>query len=123
MNRELTDYEKSLYERSQKANPYHAECPNRHLWSEGYCTGFNALSLLKEDNRQEEKETNPSNEELELMVVITERDARIKELEEALRDSLHMMEQTLVYRNANGLKFGNTFLESAIEQAKSLLSK
>jgi hypothetical protein len=119
MNRDLTPEEKALREQSEKANPYHAECPNRHLWNEGYCTGF----LLKEDNRQEEKETNPSNEELELMVVITERDARIKELEEALRDSLHMMEQTLVYRNANGLKFGNTFLESAIEQAKSLLSK
>jgi hypothetical protein len=121
MNRELTDYEKSLYERSQKANPYHAECPNRHLWSEGYCTGFNALSLLKEDNRTEEKADKPTTEEYEENILSM--GERIKELEVALRDSLHMMEQTLVYRNANGLKFGNTFLESAIEQAKSLLSK
>lgn len=45
------------------------------------------------------------------------------DLLKALEDSLQIMEQTLVYRNANGLSVGNVFLTSAISQAKAAIEK
>jgi hypothetical protein len=40
----------------------------------------------------------------------------------ALESSLQMLEQTLAYRNANGIRFGNVFLECTIDQVKEALS-
>lgn len=45
------------------------------------------------------------------------------EMYSALESSLQMLEQTLTYRNANGLKMGNVFLESTISQVKDAMSK
>lgn len=39
----------------------------------------------------------------------------------ALESSLQMLEQTLAYRNANGIRFGNVFLECTIDQVKEAL--
>jgi hypothetical protein len=47
--------------------------------------------------------------------------ARVAELEQSLKESLSMMEQTMQYREMNGLTGGNTFLSCTIEKAKSLL--
>ena len=33
-----------LIELSESKNPYVKECPNRHLWSEGFRSGFNYVS-------------------------------------------------------------------------------
>jgi hypothetical protein len=41
----------------------------------------------------------------------------------ALESSLQMLKQTLTYRNANGLKMGNVFLEATISQVKDAMSK
>jgi hypothetical protein len=41
----------------------------------------------------------------------------------ALESSLQMLEQTLVYRNANDLRMGNVFLEATITQVKDAMSK
>lgn len=46
-----------------------------------------------------------------------------KELVEALKHSLSMMEQTLSYRENTGLTVGNIFLSSTIEQAKHVIQK
>jgi chromosome segregation ATPase len=46
-----------------------------------------------------------------------------KELVEALKHSLSMMEQTLSYRENTGLTAGNIFLSSTIEQAKNVIQK
>lgn len=45
------------------------------------------------------------------------------ELLEALKGSLQMMEQSLVYRKKNGLKIGLVFLETAIQDAKAAIKK
>lgn len=50
------------------------------------------------------------------------KDSRIKELEEALKESLMMLEQTFSFRENNGLTSGNIFLTSTIDKAKALLS-
>lgn len=46
-----------------------------------------------------------------------------KGLLEALKETLQMCEQTLTYREMNGLTMGNVFLSSAIETAKSEIQK
>lgn len=38
-NYEETSLEKEIRKMSEDKNPYSAECPNRHLWSEGYRIG------------------------------------------------------------------------------------
>jgi tRNA 2-selenouridine synthase SelU len=73
-------------------------------------------SSLKEENER-------LKESLKFSIKTTVEQAdRIKALEEALRDSLQMMEQTMVYREANGLTVGNVFLECAIDKAMKLLN-
>ncbi len=49
--------------------------------------------------------------------------AAAPELLEALKGSLQMLEQTLTYRNANNIKMGNVFLETAIEESKIAIKK
>ena len=39
MNTEQTKEEIQVREQSERLNPYAKECPNRHLWSEGYRKG------------------------------------------------------------------------------------
>lgn len=43
-------------------------------------------------------------------------------LRQGLVECLQMMEQTMAYRNANGITAGNTFLQSTIDKAKKLLN-
>ena len=40
MEKELTSEEKLIREVSEKNNPYAPECPNKHLWSEGFRSGY-----------------------------------------------------------------------------------
>jgi hypothetical protein len=40
MEKELTSEEKLIREISEKNNPYASECPNKHLWSEGFRSGY-----------------------------------------------------------------------------------
>ena len=46
MNRELTDFEKSTKLLAEKENPYAKECPNRHLYNEGFENGFSTSRKL-----------------------------------------------------------------------------
>jgi len=41
MKDELTENEKQIRELAEQKNPYAKECPNRHLWSEGFIVGVN----------------------------------------------------------------------------------
>jgi len=41
MNIEETDKQKQIRQISEDKNPYAKECPNRHLWSEGFRNGYN----------------------------------------------------------------------------------
>ena len=36
--------EEKLIELSEQKNPYAKECPNRHLWSEGFRSGYHTAS-------------------------------------------------------------------------------
>ena len=54
MKDEETKKEKWIRELSEEKNPYAKECPNRHLWSEGFRAGYGnakdkVLDLLKAD--------------------------------------------------------------------------
>jgi len=40
MNIEETEKQKQIREISEKNNPYANECPNWHLWSEGFRSGY-----------------------------------------------------------------------------------
>ena len=40
MNIEETEKQKQIREISERNNPYANECPNRHLWSEGFRSGY-----------------------------------------------------------------------------------
>jgi len=44
----LTNEEELLKELSEIENPYSQNCPNRHLWSEGFRKGFLANESIKE---------------------------------------------------------------------------
>ena len=37
--------EEKLIELSEQKNPYAKECPNRHLWSEGFRSGYRTASV------------------------------------------------------------------------------
>ena len=60
MNKEETKQEKRVREISEQANPYDKTCPNRHLWSEGFRTGYihakNIVTNLLREDLDAEKE-------------------------------------------------------------------
>lgn len=87
-----------------------------------------AMELQKENKRLREEnarlKNSPTPEELDTASIANEaKNQRIRELEEALKHSLLMMEQTLEFRNSTGFVLGNVFLESTIERAKQLLQE
>lgn len=49
--------------------------------------------------------------------------AAAPEMYSALESSLQMLEQTIKYRNANGIRMGNVFLEATISQVKEAIKK
>ena len=56
--KEISKKEEKLIELSEQKNPYAKECPNRHLWSEGFRSGYNyakdkVVGLIKSDIESE----------------------------------------------------------------------
>jgi len=45
MKTELTVHEKIIRDLAEKENPYDKDCPNRHLWNEGFVKAFNAIPV------------------------------------------------------------------------------
>lgn len=70
---------------------------------------------LQDDHNKKDEEVNYWNN------VATSNESENRELREALKDALEMMEQTKSYRKANGITGGDMFLNCAIDKAKQLL--
>jgi hypothetical protein len=49
MDRELTDFEKNTKLLAEKKNPYDKDCPNRHLYNEGFKIGFETAIKIAEE--------------------------------------------------------------------------
>ncbi len=58
METEDTQFEKSTKVLAAKENPYAPECPNRHLWNEGYVKGFTEHKNICENLSTSQAEAN-----------------------------------------------------------------
>lgn len=48
MEEELSDFEKNARLLAEQQNPYDKECPNRHLYNEGFVNGFGMKAEVKD---------------------------------------------------------------------------
>jgi hypothetical protein len=69
MNRELTKKEEEITKISEQKNPYDKVCPDRHLWSEGFRSGFDYATQQLPSDEEIEKQF-PVHHQNNLMTIV-----------------------------------------------------